>query len=57
MTFPLFRRRPKRQDAHQYGDGPFAVNGHQPLTRDGRLTRTDEARLYATAPSVIDHVP
>jgi len=57
MTFPLFRRRQKRQDVHQHGNGPFSVNSHQPLTRDGRLTRSDEARLYATAPSVIDHVP
>ncbi|EOS92558.1 hypothetical protein ETR_23838, partial [Erwinia tracheiphila PSU-1] len=57
MTFSLFRRRSRSQDPHQHGDGPFSVNGHEPLTREGRVTRADEARLYDTAPSIIDHIP
>ena len=57
MVFPLFRKRQTSQDAHLYGDGPFSVSGHEPLTREGRLTHSDEARLYSTAPSIIDHVP
>ncbi|MFP1915973.1 conjugative transfer ATPase [Lonsdalea quercina] len=57
MTFSLFRRRVDLQEPHRYGDGPFSVHGHEPLTRDGRLTRSDEAKLYSTAPSIIDHTP
>ncbi|HFQ3056607.1 TPA: conjugative transfer ATPase [Enterobacter hormaechei] len=57
MAFSLFRRRAEAQEAHQYGDGPFSVNGHEPLTREGRLTRSEEAKLYETAPSIIDHIP
>jgi hypothetical protein len=57
MAFSLFRRRVEAQEAHQYGDGPFSVNGHEPLTREGRLTRSEEAKLYETAPSIIDHIP
>ncbi|PTA89538.1 conjugative transfer ATPase [Kosakonia sp. H7A] len=57
MAFSLFRRRTEAQEAHQYGDGPFSVNGHEPLTREGRLTRSEEAKLYETAPSIIDHIP
>nr|WP_310615738.1 conjugative transfer ATPase [Pantoea cypripedii] len=57
MAFSLFRRRAETQEKHQYGDGPFSVNGHEPLTREGRLTRSDEAKLYDIAPSIIDHIP
>ncbi|MFP1900484.1 conjugative transfer ATPase [Lonsdalea quercina] len=57
MAFSLFRRRVDLQEPHRYGDGPFSVHGHEPLTRDGRLTRSDEAKLYSTAPSIIDHTP
>jgi len=57
MAFSLFRRRAEVQEAHQYGDGPFSINGHEPLTREGRLTRSEEAKLYETAPSIIDHIP
>ncbi|RAT12197.1 conjugative transfer ATPase [Lonsdalea quercina] len=57
MAFLLFRRRVDPQEPHRYGDGPFSVHGHEPLTRDGRLTRSDEAKLYNTAPSIIDHIP
>ncbi|EDU1414793.1 conjugative transfer ATPase [Salmonella enterica subsp. enterica] len=57
MAFPLFGRRRASQDAHQYGNGPFSVSGYEPLTREGQLTHSDEARLYSTAPSIIDHVP
>ncbi|MBY6257814.1 conjugative transfer ATPase [Phytobacter diazotrophicus] len=57
MAFSLFRRRTEAQEAHQYGDGPFSVNGHEPLTREGCLTRSEEAKLYETAPSIIDHIP
>ncbi|MFP1767880.1 conjugative transfer ATPase [Lonsdalea quercina] len=57
MAFSLFRRRVDLQEQHRYGDGPFSVHGHEPLTRDGRLTRSDEAKLYSTAPSIIDHTP
>ncbi|XWJ91948.1 conjugative transfer ATPase [Phytobacter ursingii] len=57
MAFSLFRRRAEAQEAHQYGDGPFSINGHEPLTREGRLTRSEEAKLYETAPSIIDHIP
>ncbi|RAT21735.1 type VI secretion protein, partial [Lonsdalea populi] len=57
MAFSLFRRRVDPQEPHRYGDGPFSVHGHEPLTRDGRLTRSDEAKLYNTAPSIIDHIP
>ncbi|MBK0096664.1 conjugative transfer ATPase [Erwinia sp. S63] len=57
MAFSLFRRRAEAQEPHQLGDGPFSVHGHEPLTREGRLTRRDEAKLYDTAPSIIDHTP
>jgi conjugative transfer ATPase len=57
MAFSLFRRRAGIQEEHQYGEGPFSVHGHEPLTREGRLTRNDEAELYNTAPSIIDHIP
>lgn len=57
MAFSLFRGRADAQAPHQFGDGPFSINGHEPLTREGRLTRRDEAKLYDTAPSIIDHIP
>lgn len=55
--FSLFRRAEKDKSLHTEGDGPFSVNGHEPLRREGHLTRSDEARLYDTTPSIIDHVP
>lgn len=57
MAFRLFRRSRETQTEHQHGDGPFSVDGHEPLSRDGRLTHADESGLYATGPSIIDHVP
>ncbi|MGP2520277.1 conjugative transfer ATPase [Pantoea ananatis] len=57
MAFRLFRRSREAQTEHQYGHGPFSVEGHEPITRDGRLTHADESGLYATGPSIIDHVP
>ncbi|MEH4661154.1 conjugative transfer ATPase [Phytobacter diazotrophicus] len=57
MSFSLFRRQSGAKEAHKRGDGPFAVNGYEPLTREGRLTRSEESRLYDTGPSIIDHVP
>ncbi|QAB32031.1 conjugative transfer ATPase [Pantoea ananatis] len=57
MAFRLFRRRREALTEHQYGHGPFSVEGHEPITRDGRLTHADESGLYATGPSIIDHVP
>ncbi|MBW1213159.1 conjugative transfer ATPase [Pantoea allii] len=57
MSFLLFRRSREAQAEHQHGDGPFSVEGHEPITRDGRLTHADESGLYATGPSIIDHVP
>ncbi|MHA7594355.1 conjugative transfer ATPase [Pantoea sp. XAF26B01_ASV70] len=57
MAFRLFRRRREAQTEHQHGNGPFSVEGHEPITRDGRLTHADESGLYATGPSIIDHVP
>lgn len=57
MAFSLFRRRADAQAPHQFGDGPFSINGYEPLTRERRLTRRDEAKLYDTAPSIIDHIP
>lgn len=57
MAFRLFRRSRETQTEHQHGDGPFSVDGHEPLSRDGRLTNADESGLYATGPSIIDHVP
>ncbi|MGX9311104.1 TraC family protein, partial [Pantoea ananatis] len=57
MAFRLFRRSREAQTEHQHGHGPFSVEGHEPITRDGRLTHADESGLYATGPSIIDHVP
>lgn len=40
------------------GEGvPFEACGHQTLTRPGRMTRADEQRIYASAPSFIDFLP
>lgn len=57
MAFRLFRRSREAQTEHQYGHGPFSVEGHEPISRDGRLTHADESGLYSTGPSIIDHVP
>ncbi|MER2046258.1 MAG: conjugative transfer ATPase [Pantoea agglomerans] len=57
MAFRLFRRSSEAQTEHQYGHGPFSVEGHEPISRDGRLTHADESGLYSTGPSIIDHVP
>ncbi|WP_210447325.1 conjugative transfer ATPase, partial [Pantoea ananatis] len=57
MAFRLFRRSGEAQTEHLHGHGPFSVEGHEPITRDGRLTHADESGLYATGPSIIDHVP
>lgn len=57
MAFSLFRRKHVETASHQRGAGPFAVNDHEPLLRQGKLTRAQEARLYDSQPSIIDHVP
>ena len=57
MVFSLFQRKTPTKQAHQAGEGPFAVGGNEPLSRDGRLTHSEESRLYDTGPSIIDYVP
>jgi len=48
MVFSLFQRKTPTKQAHQAGEGPFAVGGNEPLSRDGRLTHSEESRLYDT---------
>lgn len=63
--FSLFRSKNKAKPdgAVRYRDYPddhvssLAVNGREPLTRPGRLTRQDEARIYHSNPSIIDFLP
>ncbi|MBU9819899.1 conjugative transfer ATPase [Rahnella sp. BCC 1045] len=55
--FSLFRRHNGPSDAHLAGDGPFAVEGHEPFSREGRLTHHDEAKAYGLQPSIIDYMP
>jgi len=55
--FSLFRRQPDTSDAQLTGNGPFAVEGHEPFSREGRFTHSDEARAYGLQPSIIDYMP
>lgn len=55
--FSLFRPKNDSSDKHLAGNGPFAVGGHEPLSREGRFTHADEAKSYATTSSIIDYMP
>jgi len=55
--FSLFRVKPASQNTHLAGSGPFAVQGREPLSRDGKFTYSDESKAYNTAPSIIDYMP
>jgi len=55
--FSLFRAKPASQNTHLAGSGPFAVQGREPLSRDGKFTYSDESKAYNTAPSIIDYMP
>ncbi|WP_409160589.1 conjugative transfer ATPase [Pectobacterium sp. B2J-2] len=55
--FSLFRRKTTSADENLKGNGPFAVEGYEPLSRNGRLTERDEQQLYGVAPSIIDYMP
>ncbi len=55
--FSLFRPKNESLDKHLAGSGPFAVDGHEPLSREGRFTHADEAKTYATTYSIIDYMP
>jgi len=55
--FALFRPKTAYSEEHLPGDGPFAVAGHEPFSREGKFTHGDEAKTYRTAPSIIDYLP
>ncbi|NDL64261.1 conjugative transfer ATPase [Enterobacteriales bacterium SAP-6] len=55
--FSLFRPKTASSDKHLVGSGPFAVGGHEPLSREGRFIHADEAKTYATTHSIIDYMP
>jgi conjugative transfer ATPase len=55
--FTLFRPKTAFSEEHLPGDGPFAVAGHEPFSREGKFTHSDEAKTYRTAPSIIDYMP
>ncbi len=55
--FALFRPKTASSGEHLPGDGPFAVAGHEPFSREGKFTYSDEAKTYRTAPSIIDYLP
>jgi len=55
--FALFRPKTASSEEHLPGDGPFAVAGHEPFSREGKFTHSDEAKTYRTAPSIIDYMP
>lgn len=55
--FSLFRAKSVASDNHLAGDGPFAIEGREPLSRAGKFTYSDESKAYSTAPSIIDYMP
>lgn len=55
--FSLFRPKAALPDIHLNDDGPFAVAGREPCSREGKLTHSDEAKSYGTEPSIIDYMP
>ncbi|EKP2118858.1 conjugative transfer ATPase [Salmonella enterica] len=36
---------------------PLVIHGREPLTRSGRMTRQEEAKVYHANPSIIDYLP
>ncbi|MHA3198045.1 conjugative transfer ATPase [Yersinia pseudotuberculosis] len=57
MMFSLFRPKAALPDIHLNDDGPFAVAGREPCSREGKFTHSDEAKSYGTEPSIIDYMP
>ncbi|ENR6343849.1 conjugative transfer ATPase, partial [Escherichia coli] len=65
MVFPLFKKKVKTEVpaqavasaacAHETGAGDAGI--HCNLTRPGRMTRQEEAKIYHAGPSIIDFLP
>ncbi|HEI2706096.1 TPA: conjugative transfer ATPase, partial [Escherichia coli] len=65
MVFPLFKKKVKTETpvqavasaacAHETGAGDAGI--HCNLTRPGRMTRREEAKIYHAGPSIIDFLP
>ncbi|MEH3742580.1 TraC family protein, partial [Escherichia coli] len=65
MVFPLFKKKVKTEApaqavasaacAHETGAGDAGIYCN--LTRPGRMTRREEAKIYHAGPSIIDFLP
>ncbi|WP_199266826.1 TraC family protein, partial [Escherichia coli] len=67
MVFPLFKKKVKTEVpaqavasaacAHETGAGAGDAGIPRNLTRPGRMTRQEEAKIYHAGPSIIDFLP
>ena len=55
--FSLFKSKKQQQVVKQEEENPLEINGREPLTRPGKMTVQDEAKIYDTNPSIIDFLP
>ncbi|WP_127958560.1 conjugative transfer ATPase [Serratia microhaemolytica] len=61
--FSLFKPKSKKSKnlsevaVEEEVDSPLAIQGREPLTRPGKMTHQEEAKVYQANPSIIDYLP